>query len=145
MRFTEEEIIEAATKHCNKTGNNCAECLLCLENCTYEFAKYIMKKRGENFTSSADISTTNDVPNEKPEKPPVDNINPSHYRDGNIEVIDFIEDKKLGFCLGNAVKYISRSGKKHSKGMTDTEKAIEDLNKAKWYIDRRIKELKNEE
>ena len=42
-----------------------------------------------------------------------DNINhPKHYTDGKIEVIDFIEDKKLGFCLGNAVKYISRAGKK---------------------------------
>jgi hypothetical protein len=60
---------------------------------------------------------------------------PSHYNDGKIEVIDFIEDKKLGFCLGNAVKYISRAGKK------DPTKEIEDLNKAKWYIERRIKEL----
>lgn len=60
---------------------------------------------------------------------------PAHYTDGKIEVIDFIEDKKLGFCLGNAVKYISRAGKK------DPTKEIEDLNKAKWYIERRIKEL----
>lgn len=60
---------------------------------------------------------------------------PAHYTDGKIEVIDFIEDKKLGFCLGNAVKYIARAGKK------DPTKEIEDLNKARWYIDRRIKEL----
>ena len=39
--------------------------------------------------------------------------NPSHYTDGKIEVIDFIEDKKLGFHLGNAVKYIVRAGKKN--------------------------------
>ena len=57
---------------------------------------------------------------------------PSHYTDGKIEVIDFIEDKKLGFHLGNAVKYISRAGKK------DKSKEIEDLQKAKWYIERRI-------
>lgn len=37
---------------------------------------------------------------------------PAHYTDGKIEVIDFIEDKKLGFHLGNTVKYISRAGKK---------------------------------
>ena len=37
---------------------------------------------------------------------------PSHYTDGKIEVIEFIEDKKLGFCLGNSVKYIARAGKK---------------------------------
>ena len=61
---------------------------------------------------------------------------PAHYTDSKIEVIDFIEDKKLGFCLGNAIKYISRAGKK------DPTKEVEDLKKAKWYIERRIKELK---
>lgn len=60
---------------------------------------------------------------------------PSHYTDGKIEVIDFIQDKKLGFCLGNAVKYIARAGKK------DPDKTIEDLKKARWYIDRQIKTL----
>lgn len=65
--------------------------------------------------------------------------NPSHYTDGNIEVIEYIKDKKLGFCLGNAIKYISRAGKK------DPYKEIEDLKKAKWYIDRRIKELLEKE
>ena len=60
---------------------------------------------------------------------------PAHYTDGKIEVIDFIEDKKLGFCLGNAVKYISRAGKK------DPTKEVEDLKKAVWYIERRIKEI----
>lgn len=60
---------------------------------------------------------------------------PAHYTDGKIEVIDFIEDKKLGFCLGNAVKYIARAGKK------DPTKEVEDLKKARWYVERRIKEL----
>ena len=60
---------------------------------------------------------------------------PAHYTDGKIEVIEFIEDKKLGFCLGNAIKYIARAGKK------DPTKEVEDLQKAKWYIERRIKEL----
>jgi hypothetical protein len=57
---------------------------------------------------------------------------PAHYTDGKIEVIDFIEDKGLGFCLGNAVKYISRAGKK------DPAKTIEDLKKAAWYLNREI-------
>ena len=64
---------------------------------------------------------------------------PSHYTDGNIEVIEYIEDKKLDYCLGNAVKYISRAGKK------DPEKEIEDLQKADWYINRRIRELEQKE
>ena len=41
--------------------------------------------------------------------------NPSHYNSGKIEVIDFIEDQNLNFNLGNAVKYISRAGKKDPK------------------------------
>lgn len=60
---------------------------------------------------------------------------PAHYADSKIEVIDYIEDKKLGFCLGNAIKYISRAGKK------DPDKEVEDLKKAIWYVERRIKEL----
>ena len=63
---------------------------------------------------------------------------PAHYTDGNIEVINFIEDKNLGFCLGNAVKYIARAGKK------DPDKEVEDLQKAAWYINRRIEELTGE-
>ena len=63
--------------------------------------------------------------------------NPSHYNSGKIEVIDFIEDQNLGFCLGNVVKYISRAGKK------DSSKIVEDLEKAKWYLEREIKNLKN--
>lgn len=63
-----------------------------------------------------------------------DNVNhPAHYTDEKIEVIDYIEDKKLGYHLGNAVKYISRAGKK------DPDKYIEDLQKAVWYLQREIK------
>ena len=62
-----------------------------------------------------------------------DDVNhPAHYTDGNIEVIDFIEDKNLGFHLGNAIKYISRAGKKNKN------KTVEDLQKAIWYINRYI-------
>lgn len=69
-----------------------------------------------------------------------DDVNhPSHYIDGKIEVIDFIEDKQLGFHLGNTVKYISRAGKK------DPLKEIEDLEKARWYLDRKIQQLKGKE
>lgn len=66
---------------------------------------------------------------------------PKHYTDTKIEVIDYIEDKNLGFCLGNAVKYISRAGRKKSAAMADKDKAIQDLKKAIWYINRRIKEI----
>jgi len=61
---------------------------------------------------------------------------PAHYTDGNIEVIDFIDDKKLGFCLGNVVKYVARAGKKNP------DKEIEDLEKAEWYLKHYIEKLK---
>ena len=63
---------------------------------------------------------------------------PFHYTDENIEIIDYIEDKKLGFCLGNAIKYISRAGKK------DQRKEVEDLLKAIWYISRKIEQISKE-
>ncbi len=68
--------------------------------------------------------------------------NPQYYAGTKIEAIDYIEDKQLGFCLGNVVKYVSRAGRKHSEGKTDKEKEIQDLEKAKWYLERRIFELK---
>lgn len=62
---------------------------------------------------------------------------PPHYKDGGIETIDFIEAKKLGFNLGNAVKYISRAGKKND--------ALEDLKKARWYLNREINNMMDKE
>lgn len=65
-----------------------------------------------------------------------ENVNhPSHYNFGKYEVIDVIDDWKLGFSLGNAVKYIARAGKK------DPTKEIEDLRKAVFYINHEIERL----
>lgn len=57
---------------------------------------------------------------------------PAHYggADNPYEAIKVIEAWQLGFCLGNTVKYISRAGKKGD--------VIEDLKKARWYLDREI-------
>lgn len=71
--------------------------------------------------------------------------NPAHYTDSRIEVIDYIEDKNLGFCLGNAIKYISRAGKKQDyEGQDQKAKTIQDLQKSIWYISRRIQELEQD-
>ena len=70
---------------------------------------------------------------ENPQDDPVSH--PSHYTDGKIEVIDFIQDKHLDFARGNVVKYISRAGKK------DKSKELEDLKKARQYCDFAIREL----
>ncbi len=61
---------------------------------------------------------------------------PSHYCDGGIETLDFILAKRLDFLLGQVVKYVSRAGKK------DPAKEIEDLEKAQFYLNRKIEEMK---
>ena len=61
---------------------------------------------------------------------------PEHYGgDNTYEAIKVIEAWDLDFSLGNTIKYISRAGKK------DKSKEIEDLKKALWYLDRKIKTL----
>ena len=64
---------------------------------------------------------------------------PSHYTSGSIEVIDFIEDQRFPYHLGNAIKYISRAGKKDPKAL------VTDLKKAVWYINRYIALLEMQE
>lgn len=65
---------------------------------------------------------------------PVDPTNPAHYRShpSGVECITVTEH--LGFCLGNAIKYIWRSGER-------AERTVEDLKKSRWYIDREIARL----
>jgi hypothetical protein len=73
---------------------------------------------------------------------------PAHYGGANnpYEAIKVIEAWGLGFCLGNTVKYISRAGRKLVAGpVSDANKAkIEDLKKARWYLDREIRTLEGE-
>jgi hypothetical protein len=70
-----------------------------------------------------------------------DNINPDHYKQGKVEVIDMIESATIGisgfegFCVGNIIKYVSRYNQKNG---------IEDVRKSKWYLERLIKYLEDE-
>lgn len=62
---------------------------------------------------------------------------PPHYRDGGIETIDYLEAKLTpeqlkGFCLGNALKYLSRAGKKGD--------FYTDIAKARWYLNRLLED-----
>jgi hypothetical protein len=69
-----------------------------------------------------------------------DSVNsPSHYTHGGVETIEYIEAKGLDkdFCLANVIKYVSRAGYKISK--------LEDLKKAQYYLNRRIKSLEASE
>lgn len=67
-----------------------------------------------------------------------DNVShPPHYANGwsnGAEVIDLTEH--LSFCAGNVVKYVCRAGRK------DPDKYVEDLEKARWYLDREIERVK---
>ncbi len=75
----------------------------------------------EHFTQEdLSDSSTNDLVN-----------HPIHYTKGKIEVIDFIEDQKLGYKEGNVVKYVCRA---RYKGK------LQDLKKAQWYLNRLIEE-----
>ena len=65
-------------------------------------------------------------------------MNGLHYKKTSIEPIDVIQEWKLGFCLGNLLKYVARAGIK-------TPNKLEDLRKALWYLQREIKELEDEQ
>jgi hypothetical protein len=70
-----------------------------------------------------------------------DMINPSHYKKGGIETIDYMKAKSTpeefkGHLRLTALKYLSRYGQKDNE--------LQELEKAKWYLDRLIQELKNE-
>ena len=66
--------------------------------------------------------------------------NPIHYggKENFYETIKVIDYWELDFLLGNTIKYISRAGKK------DPTKKLEDLKKALFYLERKIKNLENE-
>ena len=61
---------------------------------------------------------------------------PKHYNKGSIEVIDYLKDQGLAedFCIGNVIKYVSRYKLK--------QKPLEDLQKAKWYLEYAINLIK---
>ncbi len=64
-----------------------------------------------------------------------DNINPTHYKQGEIEVIDFILDQNMDYLTANIQKYISRWRFKDG---------IDDLRKARWFLDKLIEQqMKN--
>jgi hypothetical protein len=75
------------------------------------------------------------TPSELSQHDPV--AHPRHYTFGAIEVIDAIEAWALGFHLGNVVKYLARAAHKG--------KYLEDLRKARWYLDREIKRAQKAE
>lgn len=62
---------------------------------------------------------------------------PKHYAQGKIEPIEVIEDWKLGFNLGNVIKYVARAEHKDGK--------LKDLRKALYYLNREVENLAKQE
>ena len=100
--------------------------------CTNSDSVFVdMKTEGENTCGNYYPALSINI---KPGVAPKETVNhPNHYNIGGIEVIDFIESWNLGFSLGNAIKYITRAPYKSDE--------LEDLKKARWYIDREIQRL----
>lgn len=110
---------------------------VCNGNCEFHYKKYLNEEIEVNKSDLKDVDAEpidTNVEEQSIENDPVNH--PSHYTDTKIEVMDYIEDKGFNFALGNAVKYISRAGKK------DKNKTIQDLEKAEWYLNREIERLK---
>lgn len=101
--------------------------------CLPKYSKVPKKKEVQTIVEKVEPEAKNI---ELPKKEDVIN-HPSHYTRGKIEVIDFIEDQQLPYHLGNVIKYISRAGHKGDK--------LEDLKKARWYLDRYINEVMQHE
>ena len=86
-----------------------------------------------DWTPSPPKPGTPEVPR-VPEPAPVDMVNhPPHYARLKPEPIDVIEAWQLDYFRGNALKYIARAGHKDDE--------VQDLEKAVWYLQRRIKQL----
>ena len=94
----------------------------------------------------ADIENLNAIRKELAKKQGNKVFHPSHYtwlkELCGIEVIDIT--RHLDFDMGNALKYLLRAGKKSEEGYSDKEKEIEDLKKALFYIQDKIKMLEEE-
>lgn len=67
---------------------------------------------------------------------------PSHYTSHPSGVECITITRHYCFAIGSAIKYLWRAGLKKEEGMNDREKEIQDLEKAIWYINDRIQQLK---
>lgn len=103
--------------------------------CLPKYSKVPKKKEVQAIAEEV-VQTIEEQVIELPKQEDVIN-HPSHYTRGKIEVIDFIEDQQLPYHLGNVIKYIARAGYKGDK--------LEDLKKARWYLDRYINEVMQHE
>ncbi len=123
------------------------ENLVCVVYVNFADSKLSIRKRRKiisdeisrtlvEFLNADNQPTENQQEETKPSEQKETVNHPSHYNQGKFEAIDVIEDWKLNFNLGNAVKYIARCPFKQNK--------LEDLKKARWYIEREIKTVEKD-
>lgn len=107
------------------------------DGCITDNQKFVRHKWGESCSAYfVKLVDREFVQNDRVE-------HPSHYtwlKDlCGIEVIDIT--RHLNFNLGNVIKYVLRSGRKAEQGISVDDKAVEDLKKARFYLDDEIKRL----
>jgi hypothetical protein len=138
-----QRIRDYFTKNPGKTAPEAAKAMGLKYQVVYMVKRNMDKKKAEPkqwklvHVSTSDNSIEKAMANELPitmHEPKSDPVNhPAHYKVGGIETIDFIEAKQLNYNLGNVVKYITRADHKGNR--------LEDLEKARWYLDREIGNL----
>lgn len=99
-------------------------------------------KNKDNISNYISNNFVEYMNNSNKENISIDNVNhPQHYTShpSGVECIDIT--RHYCFSIGNAIKYLWRAGLKKDASLTDNQKEIEDLKKAIWYINDRIKEL----
>ena len=130
-------------EHTEKYREPCVRCRCCVEKGTLTYYGrinlYVPKDKSSNCTISCKecnkYFTNEDYGFKEISKDEVDMVNhPQHYAHG-IEPIDYIESHDFNFNLGNVIKYVSRAPYKGTE--------LEDLQKAKWYLEREIKKHDN--
>lgn len=72
-------------------------------------------------------------------------IEPQHYRYSHIQPIHVIDAWNLNFCLGNTIKYIARHQQQHHQHPHQSERPINDLKKALWYLQYAISKLEHQQ
>ena len=154
--MTRKDKVDTLERYCDNCGDTCDKCELknMYDKETDEFTgKYAcafddmdddMLDKIYSWYKEIDQATCENTEDSCCNKEPnIDMVNhPVHYTQGGIECIDCIKSATVGkvgieaFCVGNAIKYLFRYEEKNG---------IEDVKKARWYIDRLIRELEEKE
>lgn len=154
--MTRDEKAQALYDFCGNKTFNCTDCPLSKKYdketdeytdtyaCVFDEMSDDMLNKCYNWYKELKLTAYENAEAKYCNKEPNSDIvdHPSHYNQGGIECIDCIKSATVGkvgieaFCVGNAIKYLFRYEEKNG---------VEDVKKARWYIDRLIRELEEKE